>query len=122
MNAILKCFKLKDGTAEEPCMYLGANIKKFMIASDPGKIRWAMPSTKYTGKAIEEVELELEVWGLKLPTRVTTPVANGYRPEADCTNELNQKEQKYYQGVIGVLRWICELGRLDILVLVSLLF
>jgi hypothetical protein len=37
-------------------------------------------------------------------------------------NPVNQKEQNYYQGVIGVLRWICELGRLDILVPVSLLF
>ena len=121
MEAISKRFTLKDGTVEEPSMYLGADIEKFTIASDPGKIRWAMSSTKYTGKAIEEVERELKVRGLKLPTRVTTPVANGYRPEADCTRELNQEEQNYYQGVIGVLRWICELGRLDILVPVSLL-
>jgi hypothetical protein len=49
-----------------------------MTASDPGKIRWAMSSTKYTGKTIEEVERELKVRGLKLATRVTTPVANGY--------------------------------------------
>jgi hypothetical protein len=121
MEAISKRFTLKDGTVEDPSMYLGADIEKFTIASDPGKIRWAMFSTKYTGKAIEEVERELKVRGLKLPTRVITPVGNGYRPEADCTRELNQEEQNYYQGVIGVLRWICELGRLDILVSVSLL-
>jgi hypothetical protein len=39
----------------------------------------------------------------------------------DQTPELNPERQNYYQGLIGVLRWICELGRLDILVPVSML-
>ena len=36
--------------------------------------------------------------------------------------ELDAKRQNYYQGLIGVLQWICELGRLDLLeVAVSLM-
>ena len=50
----------------------------------------------------------------------TTPVVAGYRPEIDPTSELDQRKQNYYQGLIGVLGWICELGRLGILMLVSL--
>ena len=34
---------------------------------------------------------------------------------------MNPERQNYYQGLIGVLRWICEFGRLDILVPVSML-
>jgi hypothetical protein len=80
-----------------------------------------MSSTNYTKKAIEEVERELREANLKLPTKVTTPLASGYRPEIDATAELDADRQNYYQGLIGVLRWICELGRIDILTSVSML-
>ena len=55
-----------------------------------------------------------------LPKHAATPVVAGYRPEIDPTPELDQRKQNYYQGLIGVLRWICELGRLDIMMPVSL--
>jgi hypothetical protein len=29
--------------------------------------------------------------------------------------ELNAEQHNYFQGLIGVLRWACELGRIDIL-------
>ena len=48
-------------------------------------------------------------------------MASGYRPELDQSPELNPERQNYFQGLIGVLRWICELGRLDILMPVSML-
>ena len=56
-----------------------------------------------------------------MSTKVTTPLGSGYRPELDATEELDATRQNYYQGLIGVLRWIFELGRLDILVAVSLM-
>jgi len=34
---------------------------------------------------------------------------------------LDSKRANYFQGLIGVLRWICELGRIDILVDVAML-
>jgi hypothetical protein len=43
---------------------------------------------------------------------VTTPLAGTYRPELDQSTELNADRQNYFQGLIGVLCWICELGRL----------
>jgi hypothetical protein len=45
----------------------------------------------------------------------------GYRPELDTTPELDAKRHNYYQGLIGVLRWMCELGRIDILIDVAML-
>ena len=50
-----------------------------------------------------------------------TPFATDYRPELDGSDELDDKRTTYFQGLIGILRWICELGRLDILVAVSML-
>ena len=34
---------------------------------------------------------------------------------------MDSKRQNYYQGFIGVLRWICKLGRLDIIMPLSLM-
>ncbi|KAI2511614.1 Reverse transcriptase (RNA-dependent DNA polymerase) [Fragilaria crotonensis] len=48
-------------------------------------------------------------------------MSQGYRPEVDTTPELDAKRANYFQGLIGVLRWICELGRIDILVDVAML-
>jgi hypothetical protein len=123
MDGLSEVFTLKEGTVKEPDLYLGADVTKWYLegSEDPGKARWAMSSTNYTKKAIEEVERELREANLKLPTKVTTPLASGYRPEIDSTAELDADRQNYYQGLIGVLRWICELGRIDILTSVSML-
>ena len=123
MDGIARTYKLKPGSVKEPDLYLGADVTKWYIDDEdqPGKVRWAMSSGKYTKKAVDEVERELHAAGKKLVTKVSTPLSNGYRPEIDQTPELDADRQNYYQGVIGVLRWICELGRLDILTPVSML-
>jgi hypothetical protein len=94
-------------------MYLGADIKKWSL-DETGQQCWAMSSDSYVKRAIGDVEAQLLDIGKSLSTRVTTPMSTGYRPELDAT-------ANYYQGLIGVLRWMCELGRVDILVDVSLL-
>ena len=62
-----------------------------------------MSSTKYTKQAIAVVEVELDAIGKRLPRKVTTPVASGYRPELDQSRELNAERLNYFQGLIGVL-------------------
>jgi hypothetical protein len=56
-----------------------------------------------------------------LPTRLATPLSQGYRPELDQSRELDEKRGQYYQSLIGVLCWICELRRVNILVAVLML-
>ena len=80
-----------------------------------------MSSEKYVKQAVSDVEKELSDVDQCLPTRVSTPLSQGYRPELDQSLELDAKRGQYYQSLIGVLRWICELGRIDILVAVSML-
>jgi hypothetical protein len=72
-------------------------------------------------RAIQDIETELVAVGKILPTKATTPISNGYQSELDQSNELDPRSASYYQGMIRVLRWACELGRIDILVSVSML-
>jgi len=87
MKSIETVFPLKPGSVKEPDLYLGADLKKWYIdgPEEPGKARWAMSSTNYTKKAILEVERALKAADMQLPTRVTTPLSTGYRPEIDAT-------------------------------------
>jgi hypothetical protein len=55
----------------------------------------------------------------KLPPKSKSPWSTNYRPEIDTTPELEPTEAAYYQSLIGVLRWIVELGRGDICMEVS---
>jgi hypothetical protein len=123
MDYLASRYTLKPGSMKEPDTYLGAQVCKFYIdgAPDPEKPRWAMSSEKYVKQAVSDVEKELSSVDKCLPTRVTTPLSQGYRPELDQSRELDAKRGQYYQSLIGVLRWVCELGRVDILVAVSML-
>jgi hypothetical protein len=104
-------------------MYLGNEIRKVDVddPDNPGKLAWGMSSDLYVKRAISEVETELNHVGQRLSTRACTPMSAGYRPELDGTKLLDGERANYFQGLIGVLRWICELGRIDIIVEVSML-
>jgi hypothetical protein len=39
----------------------------------------------------------------------------------DATPELDDSRANYYQGLIGVLRWMIELGSIDIMASVAML-
>ena len=123
MKILSTKYKLKDGSIKKPDIYLGADIKEWQIgdADDNGKVRWAMSSETYVKRAVRDVEAELAAFDRQLPTKVTTPLSSAYRPELDTSAELDGEAQTYYQGLIGILRWICELGRIDILFPVSLM-
>jgi hypothetical protein len=80
-----------------------------------------MSATEYVKHTIQEVEWELSLQNAYLPKRIETPCSTGYCPELDFSTELKGSQVNYYQGLIGVLRRIVELGRIDLIVPVSLL-
>ena len=55
------------------------------------------------------------------PTRGNTPIQTSYRPELDTPSILQPVDVTYFQSLIGMLRWIVELGRVDICLEVSML-
>ena len=53
--------------------------------------------------------------------KVKSPWPRDYRPEADISPELSPEQASYYQSLIGTLRWIVELGRVDLVMETSAL-
>ena len=119
MKGIQCKFKLKDDKIEDPKMYLGADLSKMLNVD--GDECWSMSSDTYCQAAVKNVAEVLEKMGLRLSSKCSTPFSNGYRLEVDTTPELKSDSVQYYQELVGVLRWAIEIGRVDILLEVSLL-
>ena len=47
--------------------------------------------------------------------------SQSYRPELDITEFCNEEQVQFYQSLVGIMRWLCEIGRLNILTKTSLL-
>ena len=84
-------------------------------------MRWAFESTSFVKRAITDLEKELEEANLRLLPNAKTPLGSGNRPKLDLSPELGSRQLNYYQGLIGVVRWICDVGRIDILMPASLM-
>ena len=76
---------------------------------------------QYAEAAVKNVTEYLKKRGEGLAAKSVTPMTSGYRPEIDITPELGEADAAYFQSLIGVLRWIVELGRVDINVEASML-
>ena len=84
---------------------------------------WCMSAhdhVKNTVKNVEDKLLRESHKGLK--SKRDHPYPAGYQAETDITPEPSDELAKWYQQVIGVLRWVCELlGRIGTLFKISLL-
>ena len=118
-DEIGKYFLLKEESVGPPDIYLGGKISKVVLKN--GVTAWSFSPTQYVQSAVKNVEEYLATHGSKLPSRAYTPMSSNYRPETDTSNELEPEDAAYYQSLIGVLRWIVELGRVDICLEVSML-
>ena len=73
-------------------------------------------------EAVKSVEENLEKREKKLMSKKPgTPIPTSYSPELDITPELISTDAAYYQLLVGILRCIVELGRVDICLEVSLM-
>jgi hypothetical protein len=120
MAALRKLYELKPESCGKPERYLGANVSKYQL--DDGRESWSMSARDYvknTVKNVEETLLRTNQTALK--SKVDRPTPAGYRPEMDVSAELDDETANRFQQLIGILRWACELGRIDILLEVSLL-
>jgi hypothetical protein len=111
---------LKDGFAP-PTRYLEATIKKRRLTGDKVPSHWGHSLEEYVKQAIANKEKELLLHNRRLNGRFSTPMTQGYRPELDYSPFLMDHAENYYIELIGILHWIVELGRLVIMVDVSLL-
>ena len=110
-HELRRYFNLKEKSIGPPKIYLGGSVRKVKLEN--GVECWAFGSSQYVQAAVKNVEEYLakqvtERW--KLPTKVETPLRTTYRPELDVSPELGSTEVAYYISLICVLRWIVELG------------
>jgi Fe-S-cluster containining protein len=115
-----KHFLLKEDSIGPPTRYLGANISEYHVPGDD-KPKWAIGSQEYVKEAVRVVKSWLDQRGLMLKTKVSGVLPNGYRPELESSELLGPDDAHFYMQAIGILRWIVELGRIDICGEVSML-
>ena len=121
-NEIGRYFELKKESIGPPTLYLGGRLSKVQLEN--GVDAWAFSSSQYVQAAVKNVEdflakEENKRW--KMPRNADTPLRTTYRAELDVSPELSPAYAAYYQSLIGVLRWIVELGRVDICLEVSMM-
>ena len=122
MKDIGKRFEIKNDAYGHPEIYLGAGIAKMTTVDDNREV-WTMESKKYVEAAVQTVKDLLAEDGreLKPGKNSAGPLPTNYQPELDVTHECDEEMSSRFRQLIGILRWACELGRLDIQLEVSLM-
>ena len=121
LHAIHHYFPMKEGSIGDPDVYLGAKLKKVKLEN--GVEAWGFSPTKYVQEAINNVEryLREKMGDRRLPTKWKGTWPNDYDPTVDETEPLDDENTQFYQSMVGVLHWMVELGRVDIITEVSTL-
>ena len=117
MDGIRSVLQLKDDKAEVPDVYLGATLSQ--VETKTGTKCWSMFLEKYIKAAIDNLESKPRKSDMHLP-KCRTTMLTSYHPMEDVTKDLNAESIQFYQELIGILRWAVEIGRVDILLEVSL--
>jgi hypothetical protein len=119
IEEITQFFKAKEGSVKP--LYLGANISKVQLPD--GREVWATSPKAYAQTSLLVVErlLSEDGEGYVLRSKIKNPFPTGYKPDIDVTDELSPELASRYMQLIGILRWVVEIGRIDIYLEVSLL-
>ena len=122
-NEIDNHYKIKPESRKALEIYLGADVARIQTAG--GHEVWSTSSKTYVQNAVKVVEnlLNEDGKGMQLcsPSKAKNPLPSNYHPEIDVTTELDADLIPRYLQLVGMLRWAVELGRLDIMLEVSLL-
>ena len=122
LDRIDKYMKLKPGSVGPPDIYLGAKLKKTQLSNNVWC--WTLSPSKYVCEAVKNCEKHIkENYGGKysLNKNAPNPFPVGYEAETDTSPELPPDEASYFNTIIGVMRWMVEIGRIDINTEVSML-
>ncbi len=110
-----KYFPLKPDPVGEPDVYLGAKLKLMQLENDIWA--WGLSPSKYVQEAIQNcknyVEENLPKF-YKLMRLAPNPLPMNNRPELHTSPELRPKHESYDQSLMGIYRWMIELGTVDI--------
>ena len=120
MEMLKDSYTVREDTIKESDQYLGADIAK--VYFNDGTYAWTMGACSYCKNAIKNIKVRLSEDGFKFNSKLSSVEYSAkqpfstqdYRPELDTSTECTPDQMHLYQNLIGVLRWIVELGRIDI--------
>ncbi len=113
---------LKPTSVGGPDIYRGAKLKETQLLN--GIYAWGMSPSKYVNQADKNCQTYLSDKlndKYKIPTRADNPFPTNYCPDIDATAPLDPGCLSFYQHLIGVMRWMVKLGRVDVATKVSML-
>jgi hypothetical protein len=111
IDAIGEYYKVKPRSDKEPDIYLGANVEKVQMPD--GREVWATSPSDYIKNPIKTVKglLVEDGEGCVLKNKAKNPFCINYQPKLDVSNELGPELSSCYLQLIGIARWVSELGR-----------
>ena len=102
---------LKPSSVSSPNTYLGTTLKQMLLHN--GIWVWSMNPTKYLWETIQICEKYVG-WHLSKDYRLLKRAENsffiGYPPELDVSLVLESDEAFYCNSLIGVMRWMVQIG------------
>ena len=120
LDRIGNFMKLKESSVGDPDIYLGAKLKKLQMDNDFWC--WSISPYKYAQEVVRNCQkyLKENLSGeYEFIDNGTNPFPLGYEPFMDVSPFLLPDKASYFQTIIGVMRWMVELGRIYISVEVS---
>jgi hypothetical protein len=85
---------------------------------------WGLSPSKYVNQAVKNCQLHLNeklAARYSIPARADNPFPVDYDLSTDLSDPLDPDYSSFYQHLIGVMRWMVELGCIDIATEVSML-
>ena len=120
LDRIDKFMKLKESSVGDPDIYLVAKLNKVQMNNHVWC--WYISPFSYVQEAVRNCQNYLKenlYDDYELITNAPNPFPLGYEPCIDVSPLLSPDESSYFQTIIGVMRWMVELGRINIAVEVS---
>ena len=110
---------MKHGSVGTPKLYLGAKFSQMQL---PNRVEdYSVSTSQYIQEAVNNVERHLTAKVMRINRGGTSPLSPGYFPELYFSPDLDPQDASYYQSLIGILRWMVEMGRIDITCEVSMM-
>ena len=108
-------FKLKAGSVCPPTNYLGTKLHftrllNGVAACGVSPSQYVQEATKCCKKHVDKIFKGKYIWFGKAPN----PFVMNYDPCTDISTVCTANKVSYFQSLIGVMRWMVEIGRIDI--------
>ena len=110
MEMIKSHFHVKPESIKTPNLYLG------MLCKQNDKGIWFLSSNVYIKEFLKVCDKIMTELGFQIPCKGYHLFSNiQYKLELNTSNFCNPNQIQAYQQILGMLRWMIELGRVDVL-------